>query len=334
MHVVLFSLRLATQFRWLKTYAFLRASHPILAKVAWDRLLFGRAIDFLRGDDVTDSLLAKISAYSNIQYLELDHTAITDYGLKFISSLTQLKTLSLRGTKVTDAGLVKLHALRKLQKLNVEDTDITGVGFGQLGGLGDLRDLAQANRSWIDDSGLDRISSLSSLRSLGMQHTRISDAGGSNDSNSFQILLQLGIADTNVSDAGVEYITSLQNIELLDVGNDRVTDASLHCFQKMTKLEELWIDDTQISPMSGRWNPGGIARLVGSMSGRGRFFHEHNGEPCWWRIIRAAARIPVTGRPKSRRKIRSALFPTRLTTRLAAIARGTTYVCDMVGNRT
>jgi len=64
--------------------------------------------------------------------LTLDETPITDDDLAKISGFTNLQYLGLRQTKISDAGLPHLHKLTKLLRLDVRGTHVTAWGVRQL----------------------------------------------------------------------------------------------------------------------------------------------------------------------------------------------------------
>jgi internalin A len=53
--------------------------------------------------------LKELAAFSDLQYLYIDNTKVTDTGLKHLTTLRGLSVLSLRGTKVSDAGVAELQ---------------------------------------------------------------------------------------------------------------------------------------------------------------------------------------------------------------------------------
>ena len=60
---------------------------------------------------------------TQLQWLQLSYTKVTDAGLAHLDGLTQLHYLELADTEVTDAGLVHLEGLTQLQELVLYGSD-------------------------------------------------------------------------------------------------------------------------------------------------------------------------------------------------------------------
>lgn len=96
---------------------------PIASQIKW--------MDLAR-TPVTDKGLAHLSGMTGLTRLHLENTAITDAGLDAIKGLANLEYLNLYGTQVSDAGLAKLSGLKNLKKLFVWQTKVTDAGAGKL----------------------------------------------------------------------------------------------------------------------------------------------------------------------------------------------------------
>jgi hypothetical protein len=78
----------------------------------------------LRRSQISDQGLRHLKPLPRLYGLVLDRTAITDSGLEHLKGMG-LSVLSLGGTRVTDAGLVHLTDLPNLSGINVRDTAVT-----------------------------------------------------------------------------------------------------------------------------------------------------------------------------------------------------------------
>ena len=86
----------------------------------------------LGGTAVSDAGLAKLASLPNLTQLHLEKTDTGDAALDHIAKLKHLEYLNLYGTKITDAGLAKLGSLSALKKLYVWQTDVTDEGVAAL----------------------------------------------------------------------------------------------------------------------------------------------------------------------------------------------------------
>lgn len=96
---------------------------PIASQVKW--------VDLAR-TQVTDKGLAHVAGMTNLSRLHLENTQVGDAGLDAIKGLTQLEYLNLYGTQVTDAGIAKLAGLKNLKKLFVWQSKVTDAGAAKL----------------------------------------------------------------------------------------------------------------------------------------------------------------------------------------------------------
>ncbi len=96
---------------------------PVSTQIKW--------VDLAR-TKITDKGLAHLSGMSNLTRLHLENTGITDAGLDALKGLANLEYLNLYGTQITDAGLTKLAGLKNLKKLFLWQTKATDAGVSTL----------------------------------------------------------------------------------------------------------------------------------------------------------------------------------------------------------
>ncbi len=96
---------------------------PVASQIKW--------IDLAR-TQVSDKGLAHLAGMSNLTRLHLENTGITDAGLDSLKGLAQLEYLNLYGTQVSDAGLEKLSGLKNLKKVFVWQSKVTDAGAAKL----------------------------------------------------------------------------------------------------------------------------------------------------------------------------------------------------------
>lgn len=77
-------------------------------------------------DSLTDDDMANVAGFTRLRDLNLSHSRVSD------AALTNLEWISLDDTQVSDAGLVQLAALPKLEWLELKNTRVTAQGFKKL----------------------------------------------------------------------------------------------------------------------------------------------------------------------------------------------------------
>jgi uncharacterized membrane protein len=86
----------------------------------------------LGGTEITDDALSSIGALKNLTRLHLENTDVTDKGLQHLKQLPYLEYLNLYGTRVTDSGIQELASLKNLKKLYLWQTNVTPEGEASL----------------------------------------------------------------------------------------------------------------------------------------------------------------------------------------------------------
>jgi len=148
-----------------------------------------------------DDDLAPLVGLSELRYLCLNGTKVTDRGLSYMAGLKKLRTLYLGDTRVTDAGLTHIGGLSELRELWLRGTLVSDVGMEDLATLTGLHSLL-LDRTSLTDAGLAHLKSLKSLRSLGLSGTRVTDAGLVH-LKALASLQFVDLYDTGVTDAGI-----------------------------------------------------------------------------------------------------------------------------------
>lgn len=96
---------------------------PLSSQVTW--------LD-LSGTAISDSSLAAISGFENLTRLHLSQTDIKNSSLQHLKNLPHLEYLNLYGTTISDEGLDNLTGLQSLHSLYIWQTDVTETGVEQL----------------------------------------------------------------------------------------------------------------------------------------------------------------------------------------------------------
>ncbi|MCR9230145.1 MAG: hypothetical protein NXI29_03950 [bacterium] len=90
------------------------------------------------------------------------------------SGASQIAYLSLNGTQVTDEGLVKLASLQRLEDLDLGDTKITGTGFANVK-FTSLKKLSFRECDKLTVEGFKQIVKCQNLERLNLRNTNIDD---------------------------------------------------------------------------------------------------------------------------------------------------------------
>jgi hypothetical protein len=96
---------------------------PVGSQIKW--------MDLAR-TQVTDKGLGHLAEMKNLTRLHLENTSVGDAGLDALKGLANLEYLNLYGTQVTDAGLEKLSGLKNLKKIFVWQSKVTDAGAAKL----------------------------------------------------------------------------------------------------------------------------------------------------------------------------------------------------------
>ena len=74
---------------------------------------------------VGDILAEQLPNWTELTYVSLGDSRVTDSGVAHLSKLQHLTELSLESTRITDAALKSLYSMTQLQHLNVDVTRTT-----------------------------------------------------------------------------------------------------------------------------------------------------------------------------------------------------------------
>jgi hypothetical protein len=121
---------------------------------------------YLSSKPVGDEALSGINAVSEVIWLNLAGTEITNDGLKHLAGLP-LKKLHLERTKIGDDGLKHLKLFKDLTYLNLYDTKVTDAGLEHLKELKKLEKLF-VWKSAVTEAGIKKLNeSLPDLKIVG-----------------------------------------------------------------------------------------------------------------------------------------------------------------------
>jgi internalin A len=128
-------------------------------------------------NDIGDKDLAKLAGASQLVWLELYGTKVTDDGLRHLAGLSKLEALFIGETGISDAGLASLASLKNLKCLNIQkNPGITDAGMELLSELHDL-EVLNVYGTRVSDDGLGHLHKLSKLRHLNVIATLVGPGG-------------------------------------------------------------------------------------------------------------------------------------------------------------
>jgi len=137
------------------------------APALWNVTLMSSKLDDAGGQ--------KLGKLTNVRWLFVWHTKITDKSMKAIASLPKLETIYLDETGLTDVGLKEFAKAQALQTLWVSKTAVTDAGIAALAKLPKLSWI-RMEETKITDKSLQALSGMKSLSSLGVGKTAVTDA--------------------------------------------------------------------------------------------------------------------------------------------------------------
>jgi len=176
---------------------------------------------------VTDISIMLVAQLSNLASLEMPWCLkVTNIGLKALAPLTKLTNLNISGCQlITEQGIIYLAAFRNMEKLS-----LLNLGYSKV---------------CVTDAALARLTCLTKLRSLhigSMQlvNPYVTDAGLQMIAKNYQELRQLGLMSLHVSDKGVQALTTLKQLQALNLrGCTHVSGACVQYLAQLTGLSDL-----------------------------------------------------------------------------------------------
>jgi hypothetical protein len=131
-----------------------RCESTWLGKLLSDRSLGSVWCASFSGETTADDAIKHLQGLSDLQFLVVSHTRVTDAGLAHLQRLNRLEMLWLDGNKLTGSGLVHLQGLPRLGFLSLKDTQVNDAALLHLQGLRQLLWL-DLRGTKVTDKGLD-----------------------------------------------------------------------------------------------------------------------------------------------------------------------------------
>ncbi len=168
-----------------------------------------------------------IAECGNLQSLTMSECSLSNNGTRWLGDLRNLRSLVLHRVRLDDATLECITSLRALETLNLSATNIT------------------------DEDVVTVVRELSSLRALYCNWTDVGDemcgAIGDKAGAGSHLMLALGVAGTRVTASGIERLVELGCLQQLDIGGMQINDAMCEELSKLSGLQVLRLDSTNVS---------------------------------------------------------------------------------------
>ncbi len=191
----------------------------------------------LSGTAVTDQAAQQLSTLPHLQRLWLGTTQVTDRALQSLANCETLTHLAIEGTAVSDAGLARIAALPRLKFLSLGSPYISADGLSRLGQTNMLEEL-HLDRLPVNERALQAFENLTRLRVLALRMTPVTDAGIGRLGKLTQ-LEQLYLDGTLISDAALASASSWTNLQKLSLAYTSVTDVGLEKLAACRQLKSL-----------------------------------------------------------------------------------------------
>ena len=209
----------------------------------------------LAGSRVSGKALERVAEMPALQVLNFDNVRIDDAALAALAQAPQLRELRLHGTGLTDAAFEHLAAIEGLQVLQVSGNDVlVGRTFSELvkgrrfAGLTTLI----ADGTLFGYGGVAELGRLKELRTLSLIRCDFADEAA-RELQSCTGLEVLRLGDNKLTDEGLKSFTRLKQLKELQLqGNAAVTNEGVARLRGLQQLELLSLDGTRCTLEAAR----------------------------------------------------------------------------------
>ena len=177
---------------------------------------------------------------TGLEELKLANNSLTALRADMFLGLSGLLTLDLSGNQISSLPDNCFQALVKTQIINLDSNNIPSLFAQSLSGLESLKSLSIAHNQ-LTDSSMGYIANIVPLEKLNLENNRIRSL----PQGAFSMLRNL--ADLNLRSNGLGKIddvmaASIENVTILDVGMNELTDDFFTILPSLTRLQQLRID--------------------------------------------------------------------------------------------
>ena len=205
---------------------------------------------------LTDTGLANLSAFKQLETLDLTSTGMTDDGLKPLAACADLRSLNLKFTRVQGSGLRHLAALNRLASIELQADkstadrnrlDLTGLSQG-------FRNLKQlrVGGNELGNELITAIGNMLQLEELSINTSgfhKLTDEALADIARQFPNLTSLHINGAKeFSDAGVARLIGMKKLASLDLQRSGISPAAAETFIRLPALKSLRVMGTRFGP--------------------------------------------------------------------------------------
>jgi Leucine-rich repeat (LRR) protein len=191
---------------------------------------------------ITKIGLKHLAVLKKLRVLDLVGTSVRGGSLKGFASLSELREIDLTETPLDILDLA--GDMPRLRVLDLQNTGLLDEDLASLSRFEGLRKLELDSNETIRGSGLVELSKLRDLLILRLAYTKTS--GRLPGLEKLTKLRELDLTGTMVNDKSLKAVSSLQNLEILDLEATKITDAGMIHLKKLKNLKELTVNYTSI----------------------------------------------------------------------------------------
>jgi len=188
-----------------------------------------------------DDVLRHLKHLPEVTFLMLDE-GMTDEALKYLRHVPDLEELWLEDG-ITDDGLRHLRHVPALRRLQLFSDEMTGDGLKYLRHVPSLQTLFLYSEIAIGEY----LKHLKHVPQLTLLDLEISDADAAAKHLTHVPQLETLSMPDDLTNAGVPPLVKLQRLKSLDLSETEIDDECIEHLARMKKLEQLIVDDTNIS---------------------------------------------------------------------------------------
>lgn len=229
-----------------------------LARAAVQSRISGNSLT-LDSQSYTDDVMRVVAEHSDIELLDLRHSAVTDKGLEYLSKTRSpikqlrleelnfvtsdgmkyltgfpLEYLNIQQTDVKDAGIIEISKIKTLMDLELARVDFGLEGLKSLTTLPKLSALDLTMVPSVNEEWLKIVGQMKNLTDLELEAATVGD--GLAYFGELQKLKDLGLREVKANPGFLAKLPVLKKLRRLDIAHDRLNEADLESLGKQPSL--------------------------------------------------------------------------------------------------